>query len=253
MKVFEIKNIVKIYNMNSTVLKNLDIEVEAGEFLSIMGKSGSGKSTLLKIFGTLEVPTSGSVKIDGVALDYKKNSILSELRRKKIGFIFQDFYLVHNLTAIENIILPMLLDKKDYLQAKEKGEELLKNFDLEYLRDKYPTEMSGGEKQRIAICRALSNGPEVILADEPTGNLDSNSSKEVIQAFIKLNKIYGKTLIMVTHDPLMASLSKRVLFLKDGQIEEDISLISGTQKEYYEKIQKINKEKETDFLDHLIQ
>ena len=189
-----------------SVLKGINFDVEQGEYVGIMGKSGCGKTTLLKILGFMDQQTDGDVIFDGVNTNELWKEELTDIRRRKIGFVFQDFNLMDSLSVKENIMLPVLLDKKEQKECEEKAEAL---------------ELSGGERQRVAICRALINDPSIIFADEPTGNLDSKSGKVVAEEFRKINEELGKTLLMVTHDPQMASRCKRVIFLKDGYVMND--------------------------------
>lgn len=190
---------------------------------------------VLKVLGLIDKPTGGKVYF------YRKNIAdlwsdeLADIRRQKIGFIFQDFYLLNSLTVRENIMLPMVLDKREGRRCTEKGEELAEKFGLIHLLEKYPYELSGGEKQRTAISRALINNPDLILADEPTGNLDSRSSQNVIDTLCQINREMGKTIIMVTHDPRMASYCSRLILLKDGVVLEDIER-KEEQKRFYQKI-----------------
>lgn len=217
------------------VLKALDFCVNRQEFVGIMGKSGCGKTTLLKVIGLIDKPTSGKVYFCGKSIADLWSDELSDIRRQKMGFVFQDFYLLDSLSVRENIMLPMVLDKCESRRCTEKGEEYARKFGLTHLLEKYPHELSGGEKQRTAISRALINNPDLILADEPTGNLDSKSGQTVIEALEHINQEMGKTIVMVTHDPQMASHCSRILFLKDGQILEDLRK-TGTTEMFYKQI-----------------
>lgn len=217
------------------VLKDIDFEVEKGEFVSIMGRSGCGKSTFLKLLGMIERPTSGTIYFDGMDTQDLWKDELADIRRRRIGFVFQDFYLLDSLCIRDNILLPMILDKADSKVMVRKVQELAELFGIEKLLLKAPYELSGGEKQRAAICRALINDPEIILADEPTGNLDSKSGKIVMDALKRINKEFHKTILMVTHDPYFASLSQKVVLLKDGQILDTIQCTDG-DKDFYEKV-----------------
>ena len=200
---------------NRQILKDLNFKVSKGEYISIIGKSGAGKSTLLNVISTLEKEYSGNVF-------YKKQDIrdfndieISNLRNKKIGFIFQNFNLLEDFTVIENIMLPGRLTKIDETELKKKALDLINKFELDLTKNQYPNELSGGEKQRVAIARALINKPEIIFADEPTGNLDSRMSIEISNILSKLNKD-GQTIVMVTHNHELAKSSKKILELKDG-------------------------------------
>lgn len=217
------------------VLKDIDFEVTKGEFVSIMGRSGCGKSTFLKLLGMIERPTSGTIYFDGMDTQDLWKDELADIRRRRIGFVFQDFYLLDSLCIKDNILLPMILDKADSKVMGRKVQELAELFGIEKLLLKSPYELSGGEKQRAAICRALINDPEIILADEPTGNLDSKSGKIVMDALKRINKEFHKTILMVTHDPYFASLSQKVVLLKDGQILDTIQC-TDDDKAFYEKV-----------------
>ena len=192
-----------------SVLKGINFDVEQGEYAGIMGKSGCGKTTLLKILGFMDQQTDGDVIFDGVNTNELWKEELTDIRRRKIGFVFQDFNLMDSLSV--------------------------KQFGIEHLQEKNPYELSGGERQRVTICRALINDPSIIFADEPTGNLDSKSGKVVAEEFRKINEELGKTLLMVTHDPQMASWCKRVIFLKDGYVMNDVRK-EGTEEEFYRTI-----------------
>ncbi len=217
------------------VLKGLDFFVEQQEFIGIMGKSGCGKTTLLKVLGLIDKPTRGKVYFCKKDTAKLWSDELADIRRQRIGFVFQDFYLLNSLSVRDNIMLPMVLDKQKVKYCLEKGKEYAKHFGLSHLMNKHPYELSGGEKQRVAISRALINNPDLILADEPTGNLDSKSGKIVTDALEQINRVMGKTIIMVTHDPQVASYCKRILFLKDGTILEDLRR-TGKKEEFYHEI-----------------
>ncbi len=218
------------------VLKGLDFVVKEQEFVGIMGKSGCGKTTLLKTLGLIDKPTKGNLYFCGKETRKLWNDELADIRRREIGFVFQDFYLMDSLSVSENIMLPMVLDKKNVRKCMEKGKEYAEHFGLSHLMKKYPYELSGGEKQRVAISRALINNPDLILADEPTGNLDSKSGKIVIDALERINRKMKKTIIMVTHDPQVASHCKRIIFLKDGVILEDLRRRGVSEEKFYEMI-----------------
>ena len=216
------------------VLNGLDFEVGESEFVGIMGKSGCGKTTLLKILGVIDRPTKGKVYFCEKDTEELWSDELADIRRRRIGFVFQDFYLMNSLSVRENIMLPMILDKKPSEICIKRANELSEIFGLVHLLHKSPYELSGGEKQRVAICRALANNPDLLLADEPTGNLDSKSGKIVVDALQGINQKLGKTVIIVTHDPQVASNCKRIIFLKDGVIFEELRRKETKEKFYHE-------------------
>ena len=206
-----------------------------GEFVGIMGKSGCGKTTLLKTLGMIDKPTDGEIYFLGEDTSKLYGDKLADIRNEKIGFIFQDFYLMDSLSVEENIMLPMIIGKKEIHNMKKLARKYAEQFQIGHLLNKNPYELSGGEKQRVAICRALINNPELILADEPTGNLDSKSGKIVIDALNKISAEYHKTIVMVTHDPQMASYCNRIILLKDGKILEEIEKDKSNE-EFYQMI-----------------
>ncbi len=220
MIVVELVEVTKVYELPRGSIKALDnvsASIGAGDFVSIMGPSGSGKTTLLNIIGCLDTPTSGRVAIGGENVSGLGDEDLTKIRRDKIGFVFQQFNLIPTLTALENIAYPMRL--KGLSGHEERSKELMRSVGLdEKLGENKPTELSGGEQQRVAVARALSNDPDTILADEPTGNLDSKTSKDIMELLKETNE-RGTTVIMVTHDPLVASYTKRTFQLVDGRIE----------------------------------
>lgn len=219
-------------NLNQ-VLNGVSLEVYHGDFISIMGKSGCGKTTLLKILGGIEEATTGRAIVGDINLSSCSDEILSDVRQKIVGFVFQEFYLVDSLTLKENILLPLYISNKPYREIESLILENAKRFEIEKILDKYPTEVSGGEKQRTAICRAIINEPKIILADEPTGNLDSINSEIVIKYFERLNLEENRTILMVTHDPTIASYSKKVLLMKDGAIVKQIEKENGEDKKSF--------------------
>ena len=200
-----------------------------------MGHSGSGKSTLMNILGCLDRPTMGHYYLDGIDTAELDPNELSAVRNLKIGFVFQDFYLMDSLSVRENIMLPKILDKKSAKECMEESQKYAEQFGITHLMNKKPYELSGGEKQRVAISRALINNPDLILADEPTGNLDSKSGDVVIHTLSHINRELGKTIVMVTHDPKMASYCSRLILLKDGMILEDMRN-GGDQEAFYQEI-----------------
>ncbi|CAM2076628.1 MULTISPECIES: ABC transporter ATP-binding protein [Clostridia] len=222
MALIEVKNLSKIYGSGEAevkALKNINLNIEQGEFVAIVGPSGSGKSTLLHLLGGVDKPSSGEVIIKGESIYKLREKELSILRRRKLGFVFQFFNLIPVLTAEENIEMPVLLDNgkidKNYMN------ELLKLLGLEERRNHHPSELSGGQQQRVSIGRALANKPSIILADEPTGNLDSKNSKEVLELLKYCAKKYNQTLILITHDINIAKSADRVITIEDGQITTD--------------------------------
>lgn len=234
-EVIRLENVSKVYKQDSPnpvyALKNVSLIINQGDFVAIMGPSGSGKSTGMNLIGSLDVPTNGKIILDSHNISHLTESDLAQVRGKRIGFIFQQFNLIPNLTAKENIILPMNFQ---YLSEEEKEKRalaLLKLVELEDRANHYPSELSGGQQQRVAIARALSNNPHVILADEPTGNLDTKTGEKVMSFLKKLNE-KGKTIIIVTHDKNLATEHAKIIYwLKDGQIEKVTKKIDSQWKE----------------------
>ena len=219
--VIKLKNVWKIYQMGEVevpALRGLDLEIKDGEFVSIMGPSGSGKSTAMNMIGCLDIPTTGSIFLDGQDISKLSESDLAQIRGKRIGFIFQQFNLIPTLTALENVMLPMTFQGTPASERRERATRLLEMVDLGERMNHKPSELSGGQQQRVAIARALANDPEVILADEPTGNLDSKTGGVVMTFLRKLNVEEDKTIIMVTHDEDVAHHAARIEFLKDGTV-----------------------------------
>jgi putative ABC transport system ATP-binding protein len=221
--IIELNDVHKIYDMGESkvhALDDLTLSIRQGEFVAIMGPSGSGKSTAMNLVGSLDIPTHGKIFLDGHDISHLDESDLAQIRGKKIGFIFQQFNLIPNLTAKENIMLPMLFQGYSLEEREKKAEELLKLVELEERMEHYPNQLSGGQQQRVAIARSLANDPEVILADEPTGNLDTKTGEIVMNFLEKLNK-QGKTIIMVTHSPELAQKHAKIVYwLKDGRLEK---------------------------------
>lgn len=240
MNVLEVKNLMKIYggkngNSSTTALNGVDIKIEIGDFVGIMGPSGSGKTTLLNILGGIDKPTSGYVKIKDRNIEKLDKNELALFRRKNLGFIFQDFNLMDSLSLKENIMLPMILDKQEAVVMEKKAKDIMEFFDIYDIKDKYPYNVSGGQQQRTAASRALVNEPAIILGDEPTGNLDSKSSDNVMKCLKKMNDEKESTILMVTHDPFAASFCKKIIFIKDGKINMEI-VRKGERKEFFDRI-----------------
>jgi len=225
----EIKNISKIYGKEIAkvvALNNVSLRVNEGDFIAIMGPSGSGKSTLLNIIGGLEYPSSGEVILDGKRIDNLDEKDFVDIRRRKIAYVFQQYHLFPSLTALENVMLPLTFCGTE--KGEEKALETLKEVGLEGRAEHKPSQLSGGEQQRVAIARALVNSPSLILADEPTGNMDQKTGREILDLFHQLNKD-GRSIIMVTHNPEIAKQAKEIIVLQDGQIVDKISQQGGEQ------------------------
>lgn len=221
----QIEKIEKYYGSKGNITKALDqvdFEIEAGEFTGIMGASGSGKSTLLNVLSTIDTVTSGHVYFDGTDISTLNEDQVAEFRKKNIGFVFQDFNLLDTLTIEENITLAMSLQEHSKKKIVEHVDQLLRQLGIEEIRNKFPYEVSGGQKQRCACARAIANQPMVIMADEPTGALDSKSAQTLLETFMTMNEKLNSTILMVTHDAFSASYCKRILFLKDGQIFHEL-------------------------------
>ena len=217
----KLENVWKIYEFGKielTVLKDVSLEVAPGAFVVILGPSGSGKSTMLHMVGCLDLPTRGKIFLDNRDISQMSEDELAKNRGQKIGFIFQQFNLLPNLSALENVMMPMIFQGKSEEERQERAKFLLNSLGLGERIFHRPTELSGGEQQRIAIARALSNNPEIIVADEPTGNLDSTTGKKIMEILVNLHQNEGKTIVVVTHDPTIANYSDQVVNIKDGQI-----------------------------------
>jgi len=217
----QFQNVNKIYKMDSVkvhAIADFSIKIDKKELIAIIGPSGSGKSTLLNLIGFLDKPTSGKVLFEGKDVSNLNEFMLAKIRRDKIGFVFQTFNLYPTLNALENVELPMVLKEVDKKTRYKKALELLEIVGLEHRTNSLPSQLSGGERQRVAIARALANNPQIILADEPTGNLDTKSGEEIINLLVKLNKELGTTVIIVTHDSGIASIADRIIFIRDGKL-----------------------------------
>ncbi len=220
----EVNNLYKSFKLGKeslNILKNLSFSIEKGEFVSIMGSSGCGKSTLLYLLGGLDIPSSGSIIVNGKDYATMKEKQKSIMRRRELGFVFQFYNLVPNLNVEDNILLPLLLDGKKPKDYEQELEKILDVIEMSSRKKHTPRELSGGQQQRVAIARALLFNPEIILADEPIGNLDSKSGVEIMKLFKTINKEYGKTIVQVTHSIEAASFGSRTLYIKDGEVDKD--------------------------------
>ena len=237
--VLEVKNLQKFYGSKGNITKAIDgisLDVSKGEYIAIMGASGSGKTTLLNRISTIDTVTSGQIIIDGTDVTSMKTSQLSKFRRDKLGFIFQDFNLLDTLTAYENIALALTITKTNPNEIDERVQEVAKHLNIESVLSKYPYQMSGGQRQRVASARAIVTKPSLILADEPTGALDSKSAKMLLNSFRELNEGLTATILMVTHDAFAASYCKRVLFIKDGLIFNELLRGDDSRKVFFDRI-----------------
>lgn len=240
MLVLETKQLLKIYGGKKQInvteaLSGIDLKIQEREFVGIMGPSGSGKTTLLNILGGIDKPTSGNVKIMNQNIETLTKDELAKFRRKNLGFIFQDFNLLDSLTLKENVMLPMILDKVDNNLIEQKVRDIMSFFDIYNIKDKYPYNVSGGQMQRTAASRALVNNPAIVFADEPTGNLDSKSSNNIMECFSKMNDEMNSTILMVTHDSFAASFCKRIIFIKDGRVAMEI-VRKSNRKKFFDEI-----------------
>ena len=240
MAILEVRNLKKIYKPRFggnqvQALSNVSFSVEKGEYVAIMGESGSGKTTLLNILAALDKSTGGEVFLEGIPLSSIKDQKICEFRREKLGFVFQDFNLLDTFTIQDNIFLPLVLEGKHYKEMKKKLDPIAEELGIVELLNKYPYEVSGGQKQRAAVARALIAEPRLILADEPTGALDSKSTDELLGLFAKINQ-RGQTILMVTHSVKAASRAGRVLFIKDGEVFHQLYKGKMTDEQFYQKI-----------------
>ena len=237
--VLEVKQIEKYYGNKSNLTKaidNISFDVNEGEFVGIMGASGSGKSTLLNCISTIDRVTSGNILINGKDITRLKGNDLNKFRREELGFIFQDFNLLDTLTAYENIALALTIQKVKPSAIDKRVKEIAEKLEITDILKKYPYQVSGGQKQRIASARAIITNPKMVLADEPTGALDSKSARQLLESFETLNQKMGATILMVTHDAFTASYAERILFIKDGKIFNELFKGNDTRKEFFEKI-----------------
>lgn len=224
MALVEVKNVIKTYSTGDTsfnALNDVSLSIDDGEFVAIMGTSGSGKSTFMNMLGCLDKPTSGSYFLDGIDVMSLDSDKLSEIRNIKLGFVFQGFNLISRTSALENVELPMIYKGIPQEERQKRAAEALKIVGLEHREHHLPNQMSGGQQQRVAIARAIVNDAPIILADEPTGNLDTKTSYEVMDFFVRLNEVHKKTIILVTHEPDIAQYCKRIVRFKDGNIVSD--------------------------------
>lgn len=237
--ILKLENVEKYYGNKSNLTKALDqvsFEVESGEFLGIMGASGSGKTTLLNCISTIDRVSAGRILVEGKEITGMKGNALNRFRREKLGFIFQDFNLLDTLTAYENIALPLSIQNVAPLKIDAKIGELTERLGIGEVMKKYPYQMSGGQKQRVAAARALIGDPALVLADEPTGALDSKSARSLLESMEGMNQNYDATILMVTHDAMAASFTTRVIFLKDGQIFNEVRRGTDTRKQFFDRI-----------------
>lgn len=238
-KILEVKNLKKYYGSHGNITKAVDgisFDVLEGDFVAIMGASGSGKTTLLNTISTIDTVTSGNIYLDGVDITTLKEEELADFRRENLGFIFQDFNLLDTLTIEENISLSLIINHEDILKVDKKVDEIAMKLGIRDILDKFPYEVSGGQKQRCACARALINEPKLILADEPTGALDSKSSRMLLETMDEMNERLNATILMVTHDSFSASFCKRVIFIKDGKIFNEILKGDKSRKDFFNEI-----------------
>lgn len=240
MTILEVKGVQKIYTTRFggnqvKALENVNFSVEAGEYVAIMGESGSGKTTLLNILASLDRPTKGSIMLDGMELTSVKEGEMAAFRRKNLGFVFQEFNLLDTFSIKDNILLPLVLDKQNVKEMMEKVEKVAASLGISDILEKYPYEVSGGQKQRAAAARAIITEPKLLLADEPTGALDSKSTDGMLKIFSEINE-KGQTILMVTHSTKAASHAKRVLFIKDGEVYHQLYRGDSSVEDFYEKI-----------------
>ena len=239
MDMIKLTGINKIYRtdeIETQALENVNLTVEQGEFLSIMGPSGCGKSTLLNIMGLLDTPTSGTIEIAGTRVEGMKDKELAAFRNQNLGFVFQDFNLLDTLTAYENISLALSIAGTKPSEIQKCVPQIAKALNIQEVLNKYPYQMSGGQQQRVAAARAMVTNPAIVLADEPTGALDSNSSRMLLTMLTELNEQLAATILMVTHDAFSASYCHRILFIKDGQVFNELHRGTDTRKDFFAKI-----------------
>ena len=238
-KVLDVKNIEKYYGNKSNLTKaidNISFNVEKGEFVGIMGASGSGKTTLLNCISTIDRVTAGHIIVSNEDITKLKGNKLNKFRREELGFIFQDFNLLDTLTCYENIALALTIQKVNAIEIDKRVNEIAEKLEIKQILKKYPYQVSGGQKQRVASARAIITNPKLVLADEPTGALDSKSARQLLENFEYLNQNLQATILMVTHDAFTASYANRILFIKDGKIFNELVKGNDTRKQFFEKI-----------------
>ena len=238
-EVLEVRNIEKYYGNKGNLTKaidNISFKIEKGEFVGIMGASGSGKSTLLNCISTIDRVTAGSIKVNGEEITNLKGNKLNKFRREELGFIFQDFNLLDTLSCYENIALALTIQKVPAKEIQRRVKEVSEKLGITDILKKYPYQVSGGQKQRVASARAIITNPKLVLADEPTGALDSKAARMLLENFEYLNKVMNATILMVTHDAFTASYANRILFIKDGKIFNELVKGNDTRKQFFEKI-----------------
>lgn len=240
MSLLKIQNVEKVYGKKgfgvlTQALKNVNFEINEGEFVSIMGESGSGKTTLLNIIATLDQPTNGQVLLNNLPLSEIKSKDIAKFRRERLGFVFQDFNVLNNFNNKDNILLPLVLSEKKVTEMEQRLSEIIPILGIEPLLEKFPYQVSGGQRQRIAIARAIITQPDILLADEPTGALDSKTSQTILELFQSLNEM-GQTILMVTHSIKAAAMSNRVLFIKDGIVFHEIYRGNDSVQAFQERI-----------------
>ena len=237
--ILEVQNVEKYYGNKSNLTKavdNISFNVKKKEFVGIMGASGSGKTTLLNCISTIDKVTTGHILINGDDITKLKGNKLNKFRREELGFIFQDFNLLDTLTAYENIALALTIQKRNVHEIDKKVKDIAKKLEIDNILNKYPYQLSGGQKQRVAIARAIITNPKLVLADEPTGALDSKSAKQLLETLTTLNETLDATILMVTHDAFTASYADRIIFIKDGKIFNELIKGDNSRKEFFESI-----------------
>ncbi len=252
-RLLEAQNVIKIYGVGTRqqfeALHGIDFSMDSGDFVCVMGPSGSGKSTFVNNMSTIDLPTKGKVYIAGQSVRTMGENELGKFRYQNLGFIFQEFNLLNSLTIYENIAVPLTLNSLPQEDIRERVEQIARTLGIDSLLDKFPNECSGGQRQRTAVARSLVTNPKIIVADEPTGNLDSRNSHELLTLFKELNDTQGVSILMVTHDSQIASYSTKVIYLKDGNIEATLERGNLSQKDYFYKIVDLNSSESQKFFD----